>query len=289
MPAKKKVKQVKAKKSAAPEETSFKHKLIPTAEEQHPEKNAPFEQILPEGQVSTYVKYIPYLLIIVGVLLLYNQYQFSLLTSLMGAEVVGGSINAVALTKAFTPSSDINLNGIDLSGITSTAQTLAKVYPLNKIKTQDDAVAMLIPSGTPEYGEKLGVSFDDPIVSLNVLARTVYPEYDKKLRNDPAKWQRYINLASNPYGISCEYCCGIGPIGASKDGKSRCGCQHNPALLGLTMWLIDNTDYSDAEILREVMRWKALFFPKNMVELGMKLSGMSADQIGSLPGMVGGC
>ena len=50
-----------------------------------------------------------------------------------------------------------------------------------------------------------------------------------------------------------------------------------------------NTDYSDAEILREVMRWKTLFFPKNMIELGTSLAGGDTSALNNLPGMVGGC
>jgi len=68
----------------------------------------------------------------------------------------------------------------------------------------------------------------------------------------------------------------------------RCGCSHNPAVQAISMWLIKNTDYSDAEIVREVMMWKSLWFPKNMIELGTKLSGGDVD-LNSLPGMVGGC
>ena len=89
--------------------------------------------------------------------------------------------------------------------------------------------------------------------------------------------------------MSCEYCCGVGPIGIDSRGNSRCGCQHNPALLSIGLWLTANTDYSDGEILREVMRWKTLFFPQKMVEQGMSLAGADAQTIANLPGMVGGC
>lgn len=268
-----------------------KEKVLKTQEEitetSVESKDAPFEVVKPAS--DKYAKITAVLLITLALLLLFNQYQFSAVVSLAGAKVAGSSLSIATVAKAFTPSNDLDLSDVKIEDITSTAQTLAKVYPLNTIKTTDDAVAMLIPSGVPEYGGKMGVSFDDPVGSLNTLANKIYPEYDKKVRNDQVKWQRYINLASNPYGVSCEYCCGVGPAGASKDGRSKCGCQHNPALLGLTLWLIDNTDYNDAEILREVMRWKALFFPKNVVQLGLQLSGMKSDEIANLPGMVGGC
>jgi len=106
---------------------------------------------------------------------------------------------------------------------------------------------------------------------------------------DPEAFQRYVDLASKPKGVSCEYCCGIGPAGADANGNSRCGCQHNPALLTVTLYLTAYTDYSDAEILREVMKWKTLFFPKNMIDLGSKIAGGDASVLKDLPGMVGGC
>ena len=55
------------------------------------------------------------------------------------------------------------------------------------------------------------------------------------------------------------------------------------------MGLMLNTDYSDAEVLREVMRWKTMFFPKNMVSLALDVAGKDASALESLPGMVGGC
>ena len=147
----------------------------------------------------------------------------------------------------------------------------------------------MIPTGIPEYGADLGVSFDDPLNSLSVLFGRIYPQTDKQIREDPEKFQRFLNLAAEPRGVSCEFCCGIGAIGASKNGKSRCGCQHNPALLGLTQWLILNTDYTDAEVLKEVMKWKSLWFPKNMIQLAMSVSGGDTSVLADMPSMVGGC
>ena len=50
-----------------------------------------------------------------------------------------------------------------------------------------------------------------------------------------------------------------------------------------------NTEYSDAEILREVMAWKSLWFPKDMIGLGSKIQGGDDSVLKDLPGMVGGC
>ncbi len=202
------------------------------------------------------------------------------------------SVNVIAINTFSgiikSPSSFKGLDKVDLNSIKSTGQAVAAVFQVNKINTQQDAVDMLIPTGVPEYGNDLGVTFDDPIKSLTYLHRTVYPQIKSDLQKDPELWQRYLNLATKPVGISCEFCCGVGPIGISKQGELKCGCSHNPAVQALTMWLIKNTKYNDAEVLREVLRWKTLWFPKNMIELGMKASGGNIDT-GALPEMVGGC
>ena len=105
----------------------------------------------------------------------------------------------------------------------------------------------------------------------------------------PELWHKYLNLAAQPRGVACEFCCGIGPQGVDSKGNLRCGCQHNPALQSLTMWLIMNTKYSDVEVLSEVYKWKSIWFPKNMVGLAIKISGGDEKVLNDLPGMVGGC
>ncbi len=75
----------------------------------------------------------------------------------------------------------------------------------------------------------------------------------------------------------------------TNEGTLRCGCSHNPAVQAITLWLMLNTDYSDAEILREVYLWKTLWFPKNMVGLAVEIAGGNTAVLEELPGMVGGC
>lgn len=186
---------------------------------------------------------------------------------------------------------DVSLEGVSVTEVSSTAMAVATVFPELKTATSEDEIlAIMLPTGTPEYSEALGgISFDDPINSLDYLAKWYYPLTKEVEENDPETWQRYLGLAAEPRGISCEFCCGIGAQGITKEGKSRCGCQHNPAVLSLTMGLIQSTDYNDAEVLREVMRWKTLFFPQSMITLGVEVAGQDPSQIKSLPGMVGGC
>ncbi len=184
----------------------------------------------------------------------------------------------------------VNIKDVDVSQIQSTQMAVGLLFPeLKSLKNQDDAVSIMIPSGAPDYSEKLGgITFDDPVTSLTYLSKW-YPTIKEEVKKDPQLWQRYLNLATNPRGISCEFCCGVGASGVGKSGDLLCGCQHNPAVQALTLGLMKSTDYSDAEVLREVMRWKALFFPKNMVETALSVAGKDASELKSLPGMVGGC
>jgi len=220
------------------------------------------------------------LIAVVAVLILFNQWQINTISgSIYGLSGIGGRISVGGK----------DVSNIDLSQLKSTGHSVAAMFPVENIKTAQDAVNVMIPTGIPDYGNALGISYDDPLKALSVLSGQVYPYMLSEIKKDQATYQRYLNLVLKPVGISCEYCCGVGPIGASKDGSSACGCQHNPALLGLTMWLMKNTDYTDAEVLREALRWKALFFPKNMVELALSVAGGDTSKLNDLPGMVGGC
>jgi hypothetical protein len=205
--------------------------------------------------------------------LAFNQYQISSVRGLLTSPSFSGG----------------DLGSIDVLELKSTAHTIQAVFPLADAKNQDDVMAMMFPTGTPDYGEALGVTFDDPVTSLKTLSEMYQGLKTEVEAKDPESFQRFIKLASNPAGVSCEYCCGIGPVGADKNGQSRCGCDHNPGILSLALYLSAYTDYSDGEILREAMKWKTLWFPKNMIELGMQLSTGDSSALENLPGMVGGC
>ena len=186
--------------------------------------------------------------------------------------------------------SKVNFEGldkVDVSTIANTGQAIAKIFPIDQIKTHEDAIALMIATGEPEYGNMLPISYDDPLTALSYLQK-YYPTIKSEVQKDPELWQRYLNLATKPVGISCEFCCGVGPSGISKDGELLCGCSHNPAIQALTLWLIKNTDYTDAEILKEDLVWKTIWFPKDMIQLGLKASGGDID-LNALPSMVGGC
>lgn len=223
-------------------------------------------------------------ILIAAVLIIFNQILIFQINS-----SVGPSISmSVGLTSNTFLKSDIDFSKVDLSQIKNTAQSVAALFPLKNIKSADDAIKTLVPRGTPEYGQAMGVSFDDPIKSLDLLAKS-YPALKEQIKKNPALWQRYLNLASKPVGISCEYCCGVGPIGITTKGEITCGCQHAPALQTVTIWLMMNTKMNDAEILQEVLRWKTLFFPQQMVGMALQLAGGDSSALQNIPGMVGGC
>jgi hypothetical protein len=181
-----------------------------------------------------------------------------------------------------------------------------------------DSVSLVISSGTPEiYGEEMGVSFDQAQAAINIMRK--YDPYDLKPKGEriiPAgdNLKRYIEIAGK---ISCEYCCGAASIINPKNGQSACGCAHSMAMRGLTAYLLQNhKDMSNDEILRELARWKGIYFPKQMTKkmaeqlqngnytpdiasllIGLDLPNYGdgskgaplPSEIENLPGMVGGC
>ncbi len=209
------------------------------------------------------------LIAITAILLLFNQWQ---ITSIVGKI----SYNVIK-----------NLDASQLSEIRSTAQSIAALFPIEEIQTGEDAIAMMISQGTPDYGEAMGISFDDPVGALQSLAAGYRAIKSDIKQNNPELWGRYLGLATMPVGISCEFCCGVGPVSITKKGDLTCGCKHAPAIHALTMLLMKDTNMNDAEVLREAMKWKSLWFPRDMVNLALKASGGEIDA--GLPGMVGGC
>jgi len=208
---------------------------------------------------------------VVVVVLIFNQY------------LISGLSGGLGLTK-MSSDDDSKLKGVDLSKITSTAQSIQMLMPVDQIKDAQSAIDVMIPTGTPDYGQAMGISYDDPVNSMNVMV-----SHYRSIQLSAEQQQRYVALATKPVGISCEHCCGVGPIGITGDGKLRCGCAHMPALHGLTKWLMQNTDYSDAKVVQENLKWKTLFFPRNMVELSLKVAGGDPGVLKDLPAMQGGC
>lgn len=221
--------------------------------------------------------------LLVAGLMVFNQVQLN--------SIVGSFSTSTGKSSSFLnvfSGQQENLKSVDVSAVKSTAQALKTVFPLDGVSSSEDVMGIMFPTGTPEYGAEMGVSFDDPVNSLGLMANA-YPALKEQAKKNPEVWKRYLALAAAPRGISCEYCCGVGPQGITDAGEITCGCQHAPALQTITLWLMMNKpEYSDAEVLREAMRWKTLFFPKDMIELGTQAAGKDVSEL-ELPGMVGGC
>jgi hypothetical protein len=179
-----------------------------------------------------------------------------------------------------------------------------------------DVIQLVISQGVPPvYGAELGIAFDQVQSSISVLK-----EYDPTYGRVPialsgSSLQRYVEVGSR---ISCEYCCSA-PAIIRRDGQAACGCAHSQAMRGLLAYLITNygDQYTNDELLRELARWKGLFFPKQMIAkltqqvqgsqpftpdtaslvLGIDMPSYGSgsvqkplpSEINNLPAMVGGC
>ena len=240
----------------------------------------------PHRQEKIITKPIIILVAIATLVILFNQYQINSISGMLKFD----SILEPTSLRAVSISGNKDIADINVDDLKSTGHSIAALFSVEDVKTQEDAINVIIPTGIPDYGEELGISFDDPVDSLNFLAQKLYPNIKQDIKqNNPEIWQRYITLATKPVGISCEFCCGLNAVSVKKNGELMCGCQHNPAMHGLIMWLMKNTDYSDVEIVKEALKWKALWYPKDMVKLTLQVAGGDTSSLTELPGMVGGC
>ena len=199
------------------------------------------EHLKHESKPLTFIERLTYgMTALVAVLILFNQMQISQASALVGLQ----------------------------SGLTLKASSTKTPLALTGDPTQD-AMAVVIPRGTPFYGEALGVSFDDPIRSLEIIAQ-LDPSYGRsKVQLSQEEKARYIKIGTIPT-MACEFCCGATTL-VFKDGRPACGCKHSWAMRGLTAYLLKSyPDLSDEEIMKEVVKWKGLFFPKQMIQRYMQ-------------------
>ena len=199
------------------------------------------------------------------------------------------------------------------AGPANTTAAAAAKSPTTSSASAGDPVSLAIATGVPAvYGQELNVSYDAVEASMTTMA-AYDPDYgNKTLTLTPEQQQRYVAIGSR---ISCEYCCGAKSI-VFPNGKAACGCAHSQAMRGLANYLLarHGTEVNDDQILRELARWKARFFPKQMIakvssqrasgqyttDVAALLLGAPAATGGSpsaplpstlqnLPNMVGGC
>jgi hypothetical protein len=147
---------------------------------------------------------------------------------------------------------------------------------------------LVVPTGVPDiYGKELGVAFSSEEADKMIAILRKFE--DEKLEKE--QLDAYVRIGMR---TSCEYCCRAKTL-VRKDGERACGCAHSYAMRGLAKYLLLNhaDTYSEDEILAEINRWKALFFPKQSIQKVIATSkGTGAFDLSVLqemPNMVGGC
>lgn len=161
-----------------------------------------------------------------------------------------------------------------------------KPSPVSLYEGEATADADMLPHGIPErYGAKLGVNFDDAAKAISILEN--FDRGPGMITLSGELQQRYIAIASQ---TACEFCCGATTL-VFPDGKPACGCAHAAAMRGLARYLLQQyPEMTDADILSEVNKWKAAFFPGPTAQKGVGLvTPPPAPSTAPLPSQVGGC
>lgn len=189
-------------------------------------------------------------------------FLFALILNLSLHQVILGQINSQLGIKSVLAA---RINSLSKSQVAN-AQLSGEIMA--------DSIKLTIAEGVPEiYGAELGVSFNEAQAMIDVL-KEYDPTYgQKKIVLAGEKLRRYIDVGLR---ISCEYCCSAKAI-INPTGEAACGCAHSKAMRGLAAYLIQNhgTEYTNDEILRELARWKGIYFPKQMVQkMSSQLQGM---------------
>jgi hypothetical protein len=141
-----------------------------------------------------------------------------------------------------------------------------KINRLFPQKVSTNIIDIVMARGVPEiYGTELGVSFDNVQPSIDIMKKYDQSEYGNgeiKLSGD--KMTRYIKIGKM---IACEFCCNATTM-VFDDGRAACACGHSIAMRGLLAYLIEKhgSEYSDDQMLRELARWKGIYFPAQMVK-----------------------
>jgi len=216
---------------------------------------------------------------LVAVLILFNQFQISQVSAF-----VSGTPSAVTsfVKSVSTPlklgsgksgaviGPQINSDGrtthlVEWQTISETPSAKSTGNPTN------DAIAAVIPTGTPFYvlegpgSEKIaGITFDDPIISQKVWAtllgskRFGTANAIELTPEENARWEKIISL------FTCDYCCG-GPNSVTT--INACGCAHAFAWQGMAKFFIKyHPKYTDEQIMGEMTKWKAIWYPKGMIQ-----------------------
>lgn len=160
-------------------------------------------------------------------------------------------------------------------------------------KIMNHIMMQTFPEGeTPYYGKELNLRFEKNTNTIN-RALLLFQSYDpgENLTFDEVLLKRYTTIGSM---ISCEYCCGAQTLVFS-DGSPACACNHSAALRGALAYLLEKhgDHFSNDDILRELQKWKALFFPKQTLGKALKnyqeQGLIKSEDLKKLPEFVGSC
>ena len=241
---------------------------------------------------------------VIGILILFNQFQIAQVSALSSgtasASTFGSFVNSVS-------SAPIKLVGSGKGGVvigpqlnpdgrttklvewTAISETPA---PKSTGNPTQDAIAAVVPTGTPFYvlqgegAQKIkGVTFDDPLTSQKVWASLLgsrrfgtgnaiqlTPEEEKR-------WQRLTSV------FTCDFCCG-GPNDVTT--IARCGCGHSYAWQGMAKFFVKYyPQYTDEQILGEMTKWKAIWYPQGMIQDYLVYTGQQPATILTHGGSVG--
>ncbi len=141
------------------------------------------------------------------------------------------------------------------------AQEIKELRTLNPYFRFKEIQAATIPSGVPAgYGEILQVSFDEVQAGIDVLSRMDTTFGSDKIELQGPALERYIRIGQQ---TACRYCCDARTL-VFDDGEAACGCEHSQAMRGLAAYLLTEygDEYSNEEIVAELNRWRATYFPK---------------------------
>ena len=238
-----------------------------------------------------------WIIAIAAVLILFNQIQLFQLNSMLGIPTVGGfklGGGSISLSggegKVLAPVLLAAGESPVLSGYGTKVKELPTISKsVEKPKTGDaaqDALNMLVPTGSPDYGAEAQVSFDDPI-----LSQKNWGSYEQSITLTAEQQKRYDKIVGS---FTCDYCCGSPQRPTI---ITHCGCAHARAWRGMAKWFIQKyaDKVTDEQIMGEMSKWKALWYPgptvKRVVEeQSLSGGGSSAPvKLDELPSMVGGC
>ncbi len=279
-------------------------KKEPIHEEHHVEHAAHSSEHIPKAEkksLSFHEKLNYSFVSLIAILILFNQFQISQVSP-----VISGTSSSVS-NFVKSVSSPLKLGSgkggvvigpqLNQDGRTTKLvewQTISETPAPTKStgNPTNDAIATVVPTGTPSYAlegpgaEKIkGASFDDPIASQKIWASLLGSSRfgtANAIQLTSEEQQRWKKLTSV---FTCDFCCG-GPNSVTT--INQCGCAHSFAWQGMAKFFIKYyPQYTDEQILGEMTKWKAIWYPKGMIQDYLVYTGQQPASILTHGGSVG--